>query len=609
MRMRSFLLVSTFLAAAAVFAGDDGSADRIILYPIDRATIMAGATFDVKVEFPEMISEKNAKVTVNGTDVSEFFKQKAKFVDAEEFSIRLDQAPATPPPVTIPFRPLDARLGSSVILRGCSIDKPGKYTLAATDGTMSASVEWEVYVTPAKRVAKNVILMIGDGMSIGHRVAARVLSKGIKEGKYNGKLAMDSLAHMALLSTSGVDSIVTDSANSAHAYTTGHKSSDECLGVYADRTRDPFDDPKVENITSLAQRLGHMSVGIVTTTEVQDATPASMVAHTRKRGKFPEITQMLYAAHPDVLMGGGLRLFASKIPGDPGAIPYLERFRTDGYTIVKNRTELLAAGSPKKLLGLFNDGNMDGILDRKYLKPKYVSKFPDQPDLPEMTQTALDVLSKNENGFVMMIESGLIDKFTHNMDWERAVMDTIMYDKTVEVVREFMKKNPETLLLVTADHCHGISVSGVIDDRKPNALVMRDRVGTGADAGYPNYVDADGDGYPDSVNVSKRLAVFFSAYPDYYETFAPKLDGVFQPTMRNPERPLYMAANDKYKNEPGALLRVGNVSRNVGGGVHAMDDVVLTADGPGSETVHGAMDNTEVFRLIVNALALSPAKP
>jgi alkaline phosphatase len=597
------------IAAVSVFSEEDSVSDRIVLYPVDRAVILAGAKFDVKVEFPEMINEKSAKATVNGVDVSEFFKQKATFVDAEEYTIRLDHAPATPPAVTIPLRPINARLGSSLILRGCSIDTPGKYKLEATDGTMNASVEWEVYATPAKRVAKNVILMIGDGMSLGHRVAARVLSKGIKEGKYNGKLAMDSLAHMALLSTSGVDSIVTDSANSAHAYTTGHKSSDEALGVYADRTRNPFDDPQVENITSLAQRINHMSVGIVTTTEVQDATPASMVAHTRRRGKFPEITQMLYAAHPDVLMGGGSRLFTSKLPGEKNGVPYLDKFKADGYTVVRDRTELLAAGTPQKLLGLFNEGNMDGILDRKYLKPKYVSKFPDQPDLPEMAQSALNVLSKNENGFVLMIESGLIDKFTHNMDWERAVMDTIMYDKTVAVVREFMQKNPETLLLVTADHCHGISICGTIDDNRPQAQIMRDRVGTGAEAGYPNYVDADGDGYPDSVNVSKRLAVFFTAFPDYYETFAPKLDGVFMPTMRNPDRPLLNIANDKYKNVPNAMLRTGNVSRYVAGGVHAMDDVILTADGPGSESVHGAMDNTEVFRLIVNALALSPAKP
>src|SRR4051812_1274455 len=213
------LLVLSF--SNSIPAADDAD-NRIVIYPIDRATILAGSKFDVKVEFPMIVKESAAKVSINGVELSEFFKQKARFVEAEEYRIEMD-APLAP--VVIPLRATDARQGSALILRGCSIDKPGKFTLVASDGTQSGSVEWEVYQTPAKRVAKNVILMIGDGMSLGHRVAARVLSKGLKEGKYNGKLAMDSLAHMALLSTSGVDSIVTDSANSAHAYTTGHKSS------------------------------------------------------------------------------------------------------------------------------------------------------------------------------------------------------------------------------------------------------------------------------------------------------------------------------------------------------------------------------------------------
>ena len=254
--MRFFLHTFGFLLIASLpVHSADAPENRIVIYPVDRATILAGSKFDVKIEFPQIVKEASVKVTVNGTDVSEFFKQKARFIEGEEFSLELDEPP---PPVVIPLRPIDALQGSAVLLRDCKIDKPGKYTVAATDGEMSASVEWEVYQTPPKRVAKNVILMIGDGMSLGHRVAARVLSKGIKEGKYNGKLAMDSLPHMALLSTSGVDSIVTDSANSAHAYTTGHKSSDQALGVYADRTLDPFDDPKVETITSLVQRLKQM---------------------------------------------------------------------------------------------------------------------------------------------------------------------------------------------------------------------------------------------------------------------------------------------------------------------------------------------------------------
>ena len=118
-----------------------------------------------------------------------------------------------------------------------------------------------------------MILFIGDGMSLAHRVAARLLSKGIAEGKALGKLAIDDMPQMALVATAGSDSIITDSANSASAYATGHKSAVNAMGVYADRTADPFDDPKVETITSLVKRRPGMAVGIVTNTEIEDATP------------------------------------------------------------------------------------------------------------------------------------------------------------------------------------------------------------------------------------------------------------------------------------------------------------------------------------------------
>jgi alkaline phosphatase len=129
---------------------------------------------------------------------------------------------------------------------------------------------------------------------------------------------------------------------------------------------------------------------------------------------------------------------------------------------------------------------------------------------------------------------------------------------------------------------------------------MRDKVG----GGYPNYVDADGDGYPDSVDVSKRLAFFFSAFPDHYETFRPKLNGPFDPVKLETRLPPTFVANDRYKNEPGAMLREGNINRFAGAGSHCVDDVLIFATGPGSEAVHGFMENTEVFRTIANVLSL-----
>ncbi|TSA11464.1 MAG: alkaline phosphatase, partial [Comamonadaceae bacterium] len=494
-----------------------------------------------------------------------------------------------------------------------SLSKPGQYVVAASDGKSSATVTWSVYATPAKRVAKNVILFVGDGFSIGHRTAARILSKSIEGGKYTGKLALDDMPYMAVLSTQGTDSIITDSANAAHAYTTGHKSCVNALGVYCSRAANTLDHPKVETITSLAKRRG-MAVGAVTNSEIEDATPAAMVAHTRRRSDFNDIVKMFYDSKIDVIMGGGSPNFLPKSTagskrGDD--IDFIDRFKQADYKLAITKSEMLAAADDVKttrLLGLYNTGNVDGALDLKFLKKGSVSKFPDQPDVPEEMAAALKVLSRNKNGFVLMVESARIDKYSHSLDPERAIYDTIMLDSAVKQAKAWAKANGNnTLILVTADHSHAVSVVGTVNDDEPGAD-MRNKVGTYDQAGFPNYPAPDAEGYPNKVDVSRRLRLVFGAYPDHYDTFRPFMDGEFVPTIRNADG--VMVANEKYKSVPGAVLREGNLpnkgARGSNSGVHTGDDVILTAIGPGAEKVHGQMENTEVFRVIAEALALAP---
>src|SRR5262249_59822034 len=124
-----------------------------------------------------------------------------------------------------------------------------------------------------------------------------------------GKLAIDDMPHMALVATAGSDSIITDSANSASAYATGHKSAVNAMGVYADRTLDPLDDPKVETISSLVKRRHGIAVGILTNTDIEDAPPPPMVAHVRRRSEYDRIVEQFFAAKPDVINGGGPATF------------------------------------------------------------------------------------------------------------------------------------------------------------------------------------------------------------------------------------------------------------------------------------------------------------
>ena len=147
---------------------------------------------------------------------------------------------------------------SALLLRGASI-KPGQYKVTVESPTGKASANWDVYGTPDKPVAKNVILLIADGLSMGHRTSARLMSKGVTNGMYNGKLSMDTLPY-TICSACSVDSIAADSANTASAYMTGHKSSVNALGVYADRNPDSLDDPRQETIAELLRRTTGKSI-------------------------------------------------------------------------------------------------------------------------------------------------------------------------------------------------------------------------------------------------------------------------------------------------------------------------------------------------------------
>jgi alkaline phosphatase len=576
-------------ATALAWAVLGTSAQAQTIYPLDRAEILRGSHFDLKVEFPGLADPERVKLTLNDEDHATVFGHTADFIERE-----------------------DGRDMSALMLRDVSLQRPGTYVVRVTDGTHAREVAWTVYET-GPRQAKNVILFIGDGLSPAHRVAARLLAKGIAEGKSGGKLAIDDLPHMALVATAGSDSIITDSANSMSAYVTGHKSAVNAMGVYADRTIDPFDDPRVENITSLVKRVRGMVVGVVTNTEIEDATPAAMVAHTRRRAEYDRIVEHFFAAKPHVMLGGGLAGFLPK--STPGSkrkdeIDFMAQFQQAGYAVAFTADEMnlhARSANVTRLLGLFHTGNMDGALDRKFLQRGTVAKFPNQPDLTEQVSAALQVLSRNEAGFFLMVESGLIDKYTHLLDMERAVYDTIMLDNAVRLARDWARARPQddTLILVVADHNHPVGLIGTIDDDmgQDRPAPLRERVRVYERAGFPNYPRANAEGYPDRVDVTRRLALFSASLPDHYETGRPKLDGPNDPTAEGPTAQTYIA-NERYRGAPGAMFRPGNLPAMINAGVHSGEDVILTAIGPGSERVVGQIDNTELFRIIAEALGL-----
>ena len=552
--------------------------NTIKVLPIDNAKFVQGQIFDFAVEIKNGSSDMN--VTVNGKEASKFFgKDSVRKMEGNTAVYRIDDV---------------------------SFPKAGNITIEVKDGANERSASYTVTNEKSKKRAKNVILFVGDGMSLQARQIARILSKGITEGRYNDLLNMEKMDNVAVVTTSGYDAIVTDSANSASAYATGHKSVVNAMGVYEDCTKDPFDDPKVENIIELVKRTRGMATGIVSTSNITDATPAAMVSHTRRRAEQNFIAQsMLEDKHrPDVILGGGSRHF---IPMDvPGSkrkdnVDVIKSFEDLGYSFSGTKTELEnTPESADKLLGLYQLDNMNVYIDRAVIKnPKVLKGFNDQPGLVEMTEKAIDTLSKNDNGFFLMVEGACVDKQLHVLDWQRAAYDNIELDKAVGVAQKFAAQNDDTLIVVVADHAHGASITGTYHEL--DGKTGREAVRTYADSKWPTFEDADGDGFPDNPDPAVTLAVQFANHPDCNIDYRFK-DVPIPPAIMGKDGKAI--ANPLTKGE----FYAGNIPAKADQEVHAADDVILTAQGPGADYFKGTMDNTEVFFGIVRALGIDGNK-
>lgn len=222
--------------------------------------------------------------------------------------------------------------------------------------------------------------------------AARLIAHKQINGKYQTKMQLDQFPVLGHQMTHSIDSMsfnskfnqaltsdtafITDSANSASALNTGHKSSSGALGVYGDSSPSPFDDPKVETISELFQRIWGGHVGIVTTAYLADATPAAINAHTRDRGTAAEIIDMMLNGNtnytwpkwtsPDVIFGGGGEQFYNSTRGGKTYkdLDYYEEFKKAGYNIVLDQDELQETDNVTKTLGVFSTSNMAKWLDR-----------------------------------------------------------------------------------------------------------------------------------------------------------------------------------------------------------------------------------------------------
>ncbi|MFZ2168831.1 MAG: alkaline phosphatase [Methylococcaceae bacterium] len=613
--------------------------------------------------------------------------QIARFIPGQRFDLQATMRPDAGMTITevewaingVPYKPaaattslapataITATNANAIVasVRGYSNLKAGVHTFTATatqnDGvTVSATGNFEIVDTPLvnHKSVKNVIIMLGDGMGASQRTAARIMLNGYSQGKVNTKLAMDTFPNTAMIMTASLNTIVTDSAPGMQNYVTGNKAANNQEGVWPDDTTDKFDNPRFEYLSEYLARQQGKKLGIVTTADIFDATPASMAIHTQDRGAGTGIVDQYLDDEGKtgltVLMGGGRKWFLSAgtpgsaranssdyvLPGDivagwgvaSGKLDdsrnLISDFQAAGWAYAPDKTAMDNAGTPGKLLGLFSYSNMNVALDkiegRRGNSTAVVSNygFLDQPMLDEMTAKALNVLDANSpNGFVLMVEAASIDKQAHNMDTERMILDTIEFDRAIQVAKDYATANRDTLVLVTADHeCAGAVIIGAskvsnadLQAKENNTDSMRDTVvGTYETAGFPKYTIA-ADGYPATTDVDKRLLIGYGANADRYEdwrTNAQPINDSQQPFNKTdlasyPRVNTYDTGSDVndarvIRDSATGYLITGQVAGS--SAVHTGGDIPLSAYGRYADLFGGTIDNTDVFFSVMEAV-------
>ncbi|NUM36875.1 MAG: alkaline phosphatase [Candidatus Brocadiae bacterium] len=279
---------------------------------------------------------------------------------------------------------------------------------------------------------KNVIFFIGDGMGMAVVDVARIVLQG-KEGY----LDFEKAPYVGITKTYSSDTLVTDSAAAGTALATGHKTNKGWLGVTPDGK-------KVKNLMEAAKEQ-NKSIGAVTTVTISHATPAAFLAHADSRYEGDIVNQYADKKYMDVLLGGGINYFIpkqEKFSKRKDNRNVLKEFAESGYDVVTNK-ESMEKAKKAKILGVFAPTDLPYYLDRE-LYPS--------PSLKDLTIKALEVLSKNEKGFVLMIEGGKIDWACHGHDVGAAIYEIYDMNEAIKAALEYIKKNPDTLLLVTSDH-------------------------------------------------------------------------------------------------------------------------------------------------------------
>ncbi|XP_031975354.1 intestinal-type alkaline phosphatase-like isoform X1 [Corvus moneduloides] len=475
-------------------------------------------------------------------------------------------------------------------------------------------LELALALQPVAQRAKNIILFMGDGMGLSTMSAARIykgqLSGGLGE---ENVLAMETFPHMALAKVSGavpggtlllplletplhlscfqtytIDRQVPDSAGTGTAYLCGVKANAKTLGlsgaaVYG-KCRTTFGN-EVDSILHRA-RLAGKSVGIVTTTRVQHASPGAAYAHSASRGWYADANmprealrdgckdiayQLVHNTDINVILGGGRMYMTPKRTPDPEypEDPDQNGTRKDGRDLI---AEWLSAKQgaryvwDKKGLDAVEDDSVShlmGLFEPKDMRYELNRNTSTDPSIVEMTEKAVRILRRNPNGFFLFVEGGRIDHGHHSGRAKQALMEAVMLDRAVARAGELTSPT-DTLTVVTADHSHVFTFGG--STPRGNSIFGLAPKKAKDKRAYTSILYGNGPGY--SIRDGARPAASLPA------------------------------AEDKdYRQQAAVPLETET---------HSGEDVVVLAQGPMAHLFHGVQEQHYIAHAMAYAACLEP---
>ncbi|WP_254304220.1 alkaline phosphatase [Shewanella sp. VB17] len=284
-------------------------------------------------------------------------------------------------------------------------------------------------------VPKNIVIMVGDGMGPSYTSAYRYYKDNPDTEEVEQTVFDRLLVGTASTYPARISGYVTDSAAAATALATGIKSYNGAISVDIDKQI-------ITTIMEKAKSLG-LSTGVAVTSQINHATPAAFLTHNESRNNYDEIAKSLLDTDTDVMLGGGQKYFPPQL---------LKEFEKKGYQYLADFSKLDSITKPK-VIGLFAEVQLPWAINDK-----------GEHKLSKMTQKALELLSKNQDGFVLLVEGSLIDWAGHNNDIVTAMAEMDEFANTLEVVEQYTRQHNDTLMLVTADHNTGGLSIGANDE-------------------------------------------------------------------------------------------------------------------------------------------------